>query len=527
MLDATSTTTTVTNGVDRLAFTRDDATMLDRWIDDVCGEELQFPAHRRSQFETYKRHMRQLRSEAGQTFFRNATRSGTREILALQNMIAALKQLKERDSLQRVMLQKEIESTERVLEEMHTVLVHETATLLPPLPPPPLPPSSGNSYGPYQTMDAESLENTAAYESHRKLAERYIQDLERQRQTNREQLEQHRMRYKTLLDQGEQLQLEVNALQETEKTVVERFDEVNKELEAERALLEKEKAAWEERQRLPLYIFGEENSEISAMNTLGENEQDKTAALRDLRLTLTNAHNELTQAQTALDNAESSHTVRFRQSRQRLKDWQDMVEHMRRTYDQLSARTGVIGKVVETNASRLQEESGNSYLEQLRKLNQLLIEKTATTLGFHKEEEEEEENAGNGVGAEVRELFVNQMQTTPSVSTTDDIGLHATTPRRLPSLSSTSTTTMGSSVSSPIEMHSTTGIKSQTPANKRRRHRRPYALLTYLHRWEAAITSETSLFLSLCEKGIGSTASPPSSTPQETIQQIRKTLLMA
>ncbi|KAH9584043.1 hypothetical protein LSM04_003102 [Trypanosoma melophagium] len=524
MLTAANTSSTkVSGGVDRLPFSCDDAVALDRWIDDVCGEEMQFPAHRRSQFDTYKQHLRQLRSEAGQSLFRNATRSSTREILALQNMLAALRQLQERDSVRRVMLQKEVESTERVLEEMRTVLVDATAisssSSPSPLPPPPPP---GNDYGTYQSLDALSLEKTAAYESHKKLAERYIQDLERQRQTTREQLEQHRVRYKTLLDQGEQLQKEVDALHETENTVVARLDEVNEALAAERDLLTREKTAWEERQRQELYVFGEEKSGMSAMSSLGVNQQDETAALSELRLTLTNANSELTQAQTALGNADSSHAMRFRQSRQRLKDWQDMVEHMRRTYDQLSARTGVIGKVVETTAARLEEENGNSYLEQLRKLNRLLIEKTAQKLGFNKEE-----NTVDGGEAELRAFFLNQSQTTPSVSVTDDTSITSTTPRRLSSLSSTVTTTMGSSTNSALEAYTPTGIKFHAPGNKRRRHRRSYALLTYLQRWEKAITSETSLFLNLCEKSIGSTTSPSSSTPHETVQQIRKTLLMA
>ncbi|RNF13276.1 uncharacterized protein Tco025E_06244 [Trypanosoma conorhini] len=489
-------------------FTEEDATVLDRWIADVCGEEVQFPAHRRAQFSAYKQRLELIRESGAQSLFRHSSRSGTQETLALHKLLAALNQLCRCDMEEMASVRDEIGSVERMLHG--SAVVGEGKAAAAPSP-------AAAAAGDAASAAGSSLE---AYESRRKLAACYVAEIEHQRQSNRANMASCHARHLRLLDQRDQLQEELNALRETEEFVASRLEETRAALASER-----DAAAREQREQPSnTCAAAQDGGDVK-----DEAEEENAKALAELRASLNSACHELAQTRAELSSQDTAHAVRFRQARQRLKDWQDMVGQMRRTCDQLCSRTRVIGTVVEANVAGLVADSGLGYAGQLRKLNRLLVEKSARLLGLQGGAEEEEDNevvSAAGGGGVLRELFIPHHRAASSASVTEAAS-SLSSPLRRSSLSSASPqypSAEASSLSVPGGAGST-NAPQQTLA-RQRRHRRAYALLTDLRRWEMALVKESAVLHGICERGLRSAPAPsPSGSPSTCIRQLRSLLL--
>ncbi|RNF08186.1 hypothetical protein TraAM80_03041 [Trypanosoma rangeli] len=500
-----------------MRFTEEDAVALDRWIADVCGEEVQFPAHRQAQFSAYKRHLEMIRAAGGQSLFRHSSRSGTRETLALQNMLAALHQLCNYDLGKVESVRKEIGLVERMLHEKEVPGEGRSAAA-----------ASPETAVEGDTVSATGMSHDTCVNS-RKLAESYVAEIERQRQLNRASMASCRARHLKLLDQHNQLQEELNALRETEEFVMSMLNETTAAVISERDAMAREQAVWEQRkQQLSNTNAAEHEGGDVKCNAQGEN----TKTLVELRASLNSVALELAKTQAQLSNQDAAHAVRFRLARQRLKDWQDMVEHVRRTHDQLYARTRVISTVVETNAAGLAADSRLSYVEQLRKLNRLLLERSVKLLGLKRGGEEEVSgvvgSAGGGGGGVLRELFTPSQRAASCASVMEAESSLSTSQHRS-SVSTASLTGTSTEASSPSALAGAGSSNAHQQAlAKRRRHRHTYALLTDLRRWETALVKESAVLCGICEKGLSSTSAPsPSRSPNACIQQLRSLLLAA
>ncbi|KEG08598.1 hypothetical protein DQ04_06831000 [Trypanosoma grayi] len=208
-----------------------------------------------------------------------------------------------------------------------------------------------------------------------------------------------------------------------------------------------------------------------------------------------------------------------------------MVEAMRRACDQLYARTRIIGGVVEATAVRLEAESGLGYMKQLRRLNRLLLERSAKMLGVRQEADVDAVSHGSESG---RMQLANYAELASLAAEEEAASSMSTPPGRHPSLSSTATTTMASStLDSPRGAGGSSGSGSQNPqqrttgVHRRKRRCQAYSLLTHLRRWESALAGETTAILTACAKGIGSADVTPSLSPVRCIQDIRDLLLVA
>ncbi|ESL11425.1 hypothetical protein TRSC58_00823 [Trypanosoma rangeli SC58] len=498
-----------------MRFTEEDAVVLDRWIADVCGEEVQFPAHRQAQFPAYNQHLEMIRAAGGQSLFRHSSRSRTRETLALQNMLATLHQLCKYDMDKVESVRKEIGSVKRMLHGKEVPGEGRD----------PAAPSPGAAVE-GDTVSTAGMNQDACVDS-RKLVESYVAEIERQRQLNRASMASCRARHLKLLDQHNQLQKELNALRETEGCVMSMLDETTAALISERDAMTREQAVWEQRQQ---QLSNTNAAEHESGDVKCDAQEENTKTLAEWRAALNSVALELAEVQAQLSNQDTAHAVRFRQARQRLKDWQDMVEHVRRAHDQLYARTRVIGTVVETNAAGLAADSRLGYMEQLRKLNRLLFEKSAKLLGLQRGREKEESGVvgGAGGGGVMRELFTPRQLAASSASITEAAS-SLSTPRHRSSVSTASLTGTSTEAFSPLGLAGTGSSNAHPQAReKRRRHRHTYALLTDLRRWETALVKESAVLYGICEKGLcsTSTAAPsPSRSPSACIQQLRSLLL--
>ncbi|KAF8287500.1 hypothetical protein TcBrA4_0020150 [Trypanosoma cruzi] len=507
-------------------FSEEDAVVLDRWIDAVCGEEMQFPAHRRGQFAAYKQRLEGIRAADGHSLFHQMSRSGTRETLALQNALSVLKQLCKCDMEEMEKVRKEIQAVKRTLHE-RSMAVEEEKMDGSPAPSPQV--TSGFNPAPA----AESSHD--AYESSRKVAERYVAEIDRQRESNRKNVELCHGRKLELLDQRNRLLVEENVLREAEQSVTSQFDEASVALASKRDALAREQAAWKELQQSSSFAEAQGAANMNAEEDEEEEQKKKehVYALAEARSLLNEASIKIAQTQAELSYQDGSHAVRFRQARQRLKDWQDMAEQIRRIHDQLQARTRVISMVVEANAVALEAESGLGHLERLRKLNQLLLEKSAKILGLQPEGKEE---GGKGIFSSapgwgegvLRDLFTGHQSVASSVSMTDAAS-SLSTPRRRSSVSQTTPTVAVTEISfSPAVGDAMSPNAHRSPLENERRHRQAYALLTDLQRWEMALVKESAALYGICEKGIGSTSATNSSeSPNATLQELRSMLLEA
>ncbi|KAF5223808.1 hypothetical protein ECC02_002992 [Trypanosoma cruzi] len=509
-----------------LRFSEEDAVVLDRWIDAVCGEEMQFPAHRRGQFAAYKQHLEGIRAADGHSLFHQMSRSGTRETLALQNALSVLKQLCRCDMEETEKVRKEIQAVKRTLHERSMAVKEEKMDGSPA-------PSPQVTSGFNPVPAAESSHD--AYESPMKVAERYVAEIDRQRESNRKNMELCHGRKLKLLDQRNRLLEEENALREAEQSVTSQFDETSVALARKRDALALEQAAWKELQQSSTCA---EAQGAGNMNAAKDEEEEKKKkehvyALAEARSLLNEASIKIAQTQAELGYQDGSHAVRFRQARQRLKDWQEMAEQIRRIHDQLQARTRVISMVVEANAVALEAESGLGQLERLRKLNQLLLEKSAKILGLRPEGKEEggkgivSSATGRGEGV-LRDLFTSRQSVASSVSMTDAAS-SLSTPRRRSSVSQTTPTVAVTGISfSPVVGDAMSPNAHRSSLEKERRHRQAYALLTDLQRWEMALVKEAAALYGICEKGIGSASATNSSeSPNATLQELRSMLLEA
>ncbi|KAF8299842.1 hypothetical protein TcYC6_0063010 [Trypanosoma cruzi] len=509
-----------------LRFSEEDAVVLDRWIDAVCGEEMQFPAHRRGQFAAYKQHLEGIRAADGHSLFHQISRSGTRETLALQNALSVLKQLCKCDMEETEKVRKEIQAVKRTLHERSMAVKEEKMDGSPA-------PSPQVTSGFNPVPAAESSHD--AYESPMKVAERYVAEIDRQRESNRKNMELCHGRKLKLLDQRNRLLEEENALREAEQSVTSQFDETSVALARKRDALALEQAAWKELQQSSTCAEAQGAGNMNAAKDEEEEGKKKehVYALAEARSLLNEASIKIAQTQAELGYQDGSHAVRFRQARQRLKDWQEMAEQIRRIHDQLQARTRVISMVVEANAVALEAESGLGQLERLRKLNQLLLEKSAKILGLRPEGKEEGEKGivssapGRGEGV-LRDLFTSRQSVASSVSMTDAAS-SLSTPRRRSSVSQTTPTVAVTDISfSPVVGDAMSPNAHRSSLEKERRHRQAYALLTDLQRWEMALVKEAAALYGICEKGIGSASATNSSeSPNATLQELRSMLLEA
>lgn len=239
-------------------------------------------------------------------------------------------------------------------------------------------------------------------------------------------------------------------------------------------------------------------------------ERERRGVLERLRAALSEAGAACNEARRQQRNEEQIHAGRFRQARQKLKDWQDLVTALRATEEQLKGQVRVVSTVIEDTAQRIAADSGETYMDQLRKMNALLMERSSEKLNEYFGEGAPVEQADANIAAtfttEARP--VSRPGPAPSTQASSSLMGNTTsdpysTPVRssLSTVGATGTTTRASSVASTPSAYG--GTPSATAGGARRpsaygapRHRSRYELVRHLQRWEAVLLEERRTLVS-------------------------------
>lgn len=254
----------------------------------------------------------------------------------------------------------------------------------------------------------------------------------------------------------------------------------------------------------------------------GEEERGRQGQLESLRAQLGSAGAALADLRRQLRNGEQVHAGRFKQSRQRLRDWQDMTAAARRTHGQLTGQMGVLATIVRDTADRVAAASaaasGAGYADQLYRLNSLLAERSGERLRSMMGDSATgsptlNSNIANAAAAGGAAAFTAEVRPLGRPAPTPGRGggtgdsSYAATPIRGGNSNGNGNgggdfstpqrqyISVSSAVGTPTAAAATGGGQQQLSAQQPGRHRSRYDLVRHLQRWEVALQTERALLL--------------------------------
>ncbi|CAD2222920.1 hypothetical protein ADEAN_001047600 [Angomonas deanei] len=441
------------------------AIVLDKWLYDVCSEEMQFPSHRRQQYDLYMDRVRLVMKErnfvAGTFVY--PSRNGLREVAVLETLLDCL-QYEERKKLEKVrQLDNSIESALRLLEDKTMGAS------------PYLQRQRGSVSGAAQKDGYQKLitVDEANYAFHLQLAERYIEELQKKGEGASSAQDATKREYDALVAEKGQLEADLQSFQEKEKACQAQLEAAQEEEEREDTLLQEAQARWAALE-----------AESSTWMNQGEDEsgdqQNNKALVAERRAQLIDIGHQVSDTKHAMLNEEQVHRGRVRQAKQKVSEWEDITAKLRTTHTQKRGQVKSIATILQHTADRLAKTSnGSSLTEQLSRLNHLLYVRTTEYMAGTGNEKG---NNNNNTNEENHLDGIRPLQPSSILSRRESEAIPSgeTTPSRYGANLSTSVT--------PIRGGSAEGIGGNSPGSPA--HRSRYDIVTHLEKWERALREE-------------------------------------
>ncbi|KPI88107.1 hypothetical protein ABL78_2794 [Leptomonas seymouri] len=235
---------------------------------------------------------------------------------------------------------------------------------------------------------------------------------------------------------------------------------------------------------------------VAAASTTRRDHESRRVLLEGLRHRLSELGAAMQACRRQLLNTSQTHMSRFRQSQQRLKDWQDMAEQVRTTYQQLRGQVDVIRTVLHDTAARLDKDGSDStYAKQLAKLNGLMTKRSYEAFQYYVGSADEAAlEMMYDANAEEELLVLNRPS--PSASAGGMTPLRGVGASAAPSVTPTRENSLSSAYQAPREARAASGSAGLAPSSSTggtgipHKHRSRYQLVRHLQRWEAALLAD-------------------------------------